>query len=120
MGGDDLKLSFKRIFNSNMHGAVDQWYQLHQIVSSVCSSDNEDAMVSKLQSSGLYTSQSLYAVINFSGIIPVFIDALCNLYVPPRVHIILWLLSHSKLLTRDNLIKKQSIHDETRLLCSKK
>jgi hypothetical protein len=49
-----------------------------------------------------------------------FIPAVWKLHVPPRVQVFLWLLSHNKLLTRDNLEKKQNILDKTCLLCSEK
>ena len=38
---------------------------------------------------------------------PVFIPAVWKLLVPPRVHFFLWLLSKNKILTRDNVEKKE-------------
>jgi hypothetical protein len=37
---------------------------------------------------------------------------------PPRVQVYLWLVSHNKLLTRDNLEKRQTVLDKTCLLCN--
>jgi hypothetical protein len=48
--------------------------------------------------------QSLYAVVNFRGITPVFVSSVWKLNIPPRMEFLLWLLSKNKLLTRDNLV----------------
>jgi hypothetical protein len=37
---------------------------------------------------------------------------------PPRVQVYLWLVSHNKLLTRDNPEKRQTVLDKTCLLCN--
>ena len=49
-----------------------------------------------------YSVQSLYKVVNFLGIKPVFVSTIWDIKIPPRVHYFLWLLSKNKLLTRDN------------------
>jgi hypothetical protein len=113
--GVDIKLTFRRVFDDRM---MEQWVQIEQIIRSIRFSEVEDALVWELHSSGLYTSQSLYAMINFRGITPVFIPAVWSLNILPRVHVFLWLLSHNKLLTRDNLCKRQEVSDKTCLLCS--
>jgi hypothetical protein len=69
-------------------------------------SSEEDEPVWQYNSSGIYSSQSLYRVINFRGIMHIFILAVWKLKVPPRIHFFLWLLSNNKLLTRDNLEEK--------------
>ena len=58
------------------------------------------------ETNGVYSSKSMYAVVNFRGIQPVFLPAVWDLKVPPRIHIFLWLLSQNKILTRDNLRKR--------------
>jgi hypothetical protein len=65
----------------------------------------------------VYSSQSLYAVINFRCVIPVFLPTVWNLMILPRVHFFLWLLSMNKLLTRDNLEKRRKVDDKSRLFC---
>jgi hypothetical protein len=57
-------------------------------------------------SSGIYPSQSCYAVINFRGAASIYISAVWNVKVPPKIHLFLWLLSHNKLATIANLNRK--------------
>ena len=37
---------------------------------------------------------------------------------PPKIHFFLWLLSHNKILTRDNLTKRRPVEDKTCVFCS--
>jgi hypothetical protein len=39
-----------------------------------------------------------------------------NIY-PPRLHIFLWLLANNKLLTKDNLAKRNNLGDASCLFC---
>jgi hypothetical protein len=72
---------------------------------------DEDAMIWQFHSLGIYSSQSLYSVINFRGVTPVYIPAVWKLVVPPQPHFFMWLLSKNKLLTRDNLEKRRHLDD---------
>jgi len=60
----------------------------------------------------------LYARINCRGVFPVYIHAIWKLVIPPRVQFFLWLLSHNRILTRDNLQKRRDVSDPTCLFCS--
>jgi hypothetical protein len=80
----------------------------------------EDSMVLELHKFEQYSAQYLYAVLNFRGIIPIYSPAVWILHEPPRVQLFLWLLSNNKLLTRDNLMKGQTILNESFLLCEEK
>jgi hypothetical protein len=66
----------------------------------------------------VYSSQSLYKVINFSGVTSVHVPAVWALKISPRVHFFLWLLSKNKLLTRDNLSISRKVEDPSCLFCS--
>jgi hypothetical protein len=57
------------------------------------------------EKSGVYSSHS-YAIINFNGVTPIYIAAVWNIRVPPKIQLFLWLLSPNKLATVDNLNKK--------------
>jgi hypothetical protein len=67
---------------------------------------------------GTYTSQSLYAIINFRGVTLLFIPAIWKLKIPPRIHVFLWLLSHNKIMTIENLLKRGISKPEACLLSS--
>jgi hypothetical protein len=49
---------------------------------------------------------------------PVHIPAIWNIVVPPKIHLFLWLLSHNKLATVDNLNKKDFSKPKQCCFCS--
>jgi hypothetical protein len=97
---------------------MQQWQQLEGIVSSITYANECDSLIWQYESSGDYSTSSLYAIIKFGGVTPIHIPAVWKLTIPPRVHIFLWLLSHNKIMTRDNLCKLQLHKPEHRLFCS--
>ena len=115
--GMDLKLTFRRTVSEQV---MNLWWELVSLINGIVLSEEEDQIVWAYTSSGKYIVQSLYAVVNFRGITPVFVNLVWKLPVPPRVQFFLWLLSSNKLLTRDNLAKRREISDPTCLLCSEK
>ena len=58
------------------------------------------------ESKGVYSSKSLYAIVNFRGVQPIYLPAVWNVKVPPRVQGFLWLFSQNKIMTCDNLRKR--------------
>jgi mannosylglycoprotein endo-beta-mannosidase len=114
--GSTLMLSFRRNFPPIL---LQQWQELEEIASSITFSDDCDSLIWKYESSGIYSSSCLYAIINFGGVMPIYIPAVWNLIVPPRVHIFLWILSHNKLMTRDNLLKRKMNKPMCCIFCSK-
>jgi hypothetical protein len=63
-------------------------------------------MICPDESNGVYSSKSLYAIINFRGVKPIYLPAVWSSKIPPIVQIFLWLLSQNKVMTRDNLRKR--------------
>jgi hypothetical protein len=49
------------------------WDELVNLVTTIDMSDDEDALIWQFQSNRVYSSQSLYSVINFRGVIPVYV-----------------------------------------------
>jgi hypothetical protein len=47
-----------------------------------------------------------------------FIPSVWKLNIPPMVQVFLWLVSNNKILTRDNLAKRQPVQDKRCLFCS--
>lgn len=88
------------------------------MVEGISLTDEEDQIMWSFTSNGTYSVQSLYAVINCRGVLPVYIYSIWKLMIPRRVEFFLWLLSHNRLLTRDNLSKRRDVSDLTCPFCS--
>jgi hypothetical protein len=113
--GVNLKCTFRRSVDQNL---MQRWYDLRSIAESLHLSVEEDAVIWKFDSKGVYSVSSLYAIVNFRGIMPVHIPAVWRIKVQPRVHVFLWLLVNNKLLSRDNLSKRQHVPDVSCVFCS--
>jgi hypothetical protein len=101
--GVNLKCTFRRCVDSRV---FQLWKEVVSIASTIVLTGEDDALVWQYQSSGLYSSQSLYKIINFRGVVPIYLPAMWKLTIPHRVPFFLWLVSKNKLLTRDNLEKR--------------
>lgn len=112
--GVNLKITFRRCVDSRL---MFLWLDLVSIAQSINFSDEDDALIWKMESNGRYSVRSMYAMVNFRGISPVFIPDVWQVHVPPNIHIFLWLLAHNKLLVRANLAKRQHLNDLTCLFC---
>ena len=97
---------------------MEQWYQLVEITSSLTLTNETDALVWQLENRGVYSTSSLYHVINFRGVQPVFVPSVWKLKVPPKIHVFMWLLANNKLMTRDNLRKRHIIKPLECVFCS--
>lgn len=100
--GSNIKLTFRRIFTPAM---MEEWYCLEQIIKETVLKTDVDAMVWQYESKGVYSSSSLYAIINFRGVKPVYIPSVWSIVVPPRIQVFLWLLAHNKLMTKTICLK---------------
>jgi hypothetical protein len=60
-------------------------------------------MMVMLWSGSMTTKAHLYVVVNFRGVVPVYVPSVWKIKMPPKVHVFLWLLSNNKLMTVDNL-----------------
>lgn len=109
-----LKLSFRRNFDDNTMNA---WPELTEIAKGISFTDSTDSLLWQYENSGQYSSISLYAIINFRGVVPFYISAVWKLLIPPRIHVFLWLLFHNKLMTRDNLKKRKFRKPKDRVFC---
>jgi hypothetical protein len=50
-------------------------------------------------------------VVNDRGVRQVFTPVVWKIKVPPRIHVLLWLVANNKVLTWDNLAKRKSLDD---------
>jgi hypothetical protein len=95
-----------------------KWFEIVQIAKTLSLNNDQDALVWKLEANGIFSVKSMYAVVNFRGILPVSVHSVWKIKVPPKIHFFLWLIAHNKLLTRDNLVKRQNVDDLTCLFCN--
>ena len=109
-----LKFSFRRSVSPSL---MNMWYEILAIAGSIVFSTDPDAIVWKFTSNGIYSVQSLYAVVNFRGVKPIHPPAIWELCIPSRVQVFLWLLSNNKLLTRDNLAKRREVNEKSCVFC---
>jgi hypothetical protein len=113
--GVNLKCTFHRCVDRRLFL---QWEELVNLVATIDFPDKDDALIWQHHSIGLYSSQTLYSIINFRGVVHVYVPSVWKLTVPPRVQFLLWLLSKNKLLTRDNIEKRRTLDDNTCVFCS--
>jgi hypothetical protein len=78
---------------------LEQWQKIVQIAESVQFSEEDDAILWQFSSSGKYSVQSLYTVVNNRGIRQVYTPVMWKLKVSFRIHIFLWLLANNNILT---------------------
>ena len=58
------------------------WQEVLQLASTIDFSEEEDSLIWNFNSSGIYSSQSLYRVINFRGVKPIHVSAVWSLKIP--------------------------------------
>lgn len=102
--GSQLLCSFRRTFSDAM---MVQWLEILEIAKTIRLEDSlQDSLIWQYESNGSYSSKSLYAIINFRGVQPIYLPAVWDLKIPPRIQNFLWLFSQNKIMTRDNLRKR--------------
>jgi len=116
--GENLKCTFRRTADQRL---MNDWLELKQLAETISFSNEEDSPVWMFSSKGIYSSQSLYRIINFRGFVPVHVQAVWNLKIPPRVHFFWCLLTRKKNLTRDVTESRgKKLDDNTCLFCSER
>ena len=95
-----------------------EWNDLFNDIKNTVLVDKRDTVCWDFDTKGIYTVKSFYNIINFRGVSPGNSISIWNIKVPLRIHIFLWLVSNNKLLTRDNLQKRQTVDNASCLFCS--
>lgn len=78
--GVNLKCTFRRTVSQELYQC---WLEIVELVATVQFTEEEDEMVWQFTTSGEYSSQSLYKIINFRGIKTVHVSAVWGLKIPP-------------------------------------
>jgi hypothetical protein len=71
--GENLMLTFRRTVSEQ---DMNLWWELENVICGVTLSEEDDQMIWSYSSSGKYSVQTLYAVVNFRGISSVFVNAI--------------------------------------------
>lgn len=97
-----LKVSSRRNFSEY---TMELWFELEDIAKSTILSINCDSLIWQCESSRQFSSS--YDIINFRGVTSIYLPIAWKLSIPTRIHVFLWLISHNKIMTRDNLKKRK-------------
>jgi hypothetical protein len=62
--GQQLKCTFRRTFTDEL---MAQWLEILEIAKEINFNDSPDQLIWKYESNGVYSSKSLYAIVNFRG-----------------------------------------------------
>jgi hypothetical protein len=54
---------------------MERWYELEQIISSVVYNDDCDSLIWNYNTDGKYSSSSMYKIISFRGVVPLYIPS---------------------------------------------
>jgi hypothetical protein len=98
--GEQIRGTFRRIFSEEM---MTNWLELIEIAKTISFTDENDQLIWQYETNGIYSSSSMYALVNFRGIQPIYLPSVWKLKIPPRIQVFLWLFSQNKIMTRDNL-----------------
>jgi hypothetical protein len=101
--GSQLRCTFRRTFTAEL---LVQWQEILVIASTISFTNSEDQLIWQFESNGVYSSQSMYALVNFRGVKQIFLPAVWKLKIPPRIQVFLWPFSQNKVMTRDNLRRR--------------
>jgi len=78
--GVNLKCTFRRLVDDRLFL---MWEEVFQLATTISFEDSDDALIWKFNSNGLYSTQSLYKVVNFRGVHPVLVSSVWDIKVPP-------------------------------------
>jgi hypothetical protein len=109
--GESLKCTFRRTVGERL---MNMWDEVVQLATTICFSNEEDNLIWHFSSNGIYSSQSLYKIIN-NRVLPIFMSVVWSLKVPPRIHLVAVKKTRT---SRDNLQKRREVRDKTCLFCA--
>jgi hypothetical protein len=70
--GRQLKVTLRRYFSNKL---LLEWYEIMKIAQTLNLSGEEDSVVWQYEASGVYSVSSLYAIINFTGVLQSCVEA---------------------------------------------
>lgn len=82
--GSQLRCDFRRTFTDDM---MVQWLEVVDIARSLVLSEEEDQLIWQYEMNGVYSSKSMYALVKFRGVQPVYLPVIWDIKVPPIIYI---------------------------------
>lgn len=108
-------------FTRTLSGVLlSEWQHLLALISSCSFTHTVDKIAWRWELTGKFSVQSIYHILNFSGISRNRYVLLWALPLPPKIRIFMWLVMHNRILTKNNLYKKGWRGDLTCQFCHKK
>lgn len=93
--------------------------QLNNILEATTLTDEEDTIIWRRTSNGIFIAKSAYNSLSFGGIKDFSASIIWNTKAPLSAKIFMWLASRGKILTADNLIRKGWPHPPSCPLCNR-
>jgi hypothetical protein len=98
----EIYLTFRQCINDLV---MERRYEVRNFLLSISLSGGKGQPYC-LEASRTYTLSSFYQRVKDGGVWVPYLAAIWSIQIHGRVHILLWLLSQNRLLTRDNLAKR--------------
>jgi zinc-binding in reverse transcriptase len=113
--GGQIKLNLSRGVSIAMRHEKSQ---LLSILQNLRFTQSDDLAVWVWEPTGLYTIKSLYTFLCFGGVKTYLSKSVWSLKIPLKHKLFLWMLLNNKILTKDNLCKRNWTGDITCVFCS--
>ena len=84
--GTVLRCDFRRTFTDEL---MTLWYEIVAIAESIALSAESNQLIWQYETNGVYSSKSMYTIVNFRGIQPVFLPSVWDIKVPPKLQVFL-------------------------------
>jgi hypothetical protein len=84
--GQQIRCTFRRTFSEEM---MVQCQELLVIINTISFSEDEDQLIWQYETNGVYSSSSMYSLVNLRGVHPVFLPPVWELKIPPRIQVFL-------------------------------
>lgn len=83
-----------------------EWGEVLQIIHSVSPTLAYDKICWTWESNGIFSIKSIYQFLSFRGVATLHALTWWDSKLPPKIQVFMWLLTHNKILTKNNLQKK--------------
>lgn len=88
--GHELKCTFRRTFSEEL---MVQWFDLVSILKLTKFRQEEDSLIWQYESKGVYSTKSLYAIVNFRGVQLIYLPVVWKIKIPQDPGVLVVVLS---------------------------